>query len=523
MPASYPRYFVSFTVMGAETGSNPMGHTCLLISRQESESSRVEVIDSVSYYGVPPSSDPKDSLAKWIKIKMRMDVDLFGGGGYGQLQREEVRWINQCKGLIGINYCITEAEFSQLIEALKQQNLSEQQAISEAYQALREAGKKPFLYKGEERFSSAEVLQTEREKSGDEGSRLNSWNVEFSTSYGLFPSIKTGRSCKTGTLEMLRHINLGEKELAKYGPGRSRGFFPKKPGGRINYQGSGDDDIQLFSVGPYKRIVSKRTGKVTAYSHLWEPVFFQYDGEERSPVEYQVKRIAPETGEVTKATEIFYRRAETASETQLRELEECIKDLQRELKATGDDDEVRVDKQRALTDLQKSREQVQDTITSQRTRVYWAIPPQFIKLTQSVTDTDSAELNQDYQLPSELIKSMRQLVKTLHGIRVLIYNSSLRNEDLRSFTLIYSVLTQFIENAFSFPEKNRDIIYLKEKLTEGKGLLAALRQGLADSDGLFQWPGNDEQLTLNLAPKTLGQLRQQLHLSTETASATLSP
>ncbi len=47
---SFPKHYVTYCVMNTEAGANPFGHASLIFSRQETETSPIEVLNGVGFY-----------------------------------------------------------------------------------------------------------------------------------------------------------------------------------------------------------------------------------------------------------------------------------------------------------------------------------------------------------------------------------------------------------------------------------------------------------------------------------------
>lgn len=413
----YPRYFVSLAVMDPEAGSNPVaGHTTLFISRQKTLEDKIEALEAISFYGIPPSSDPEGSYSKWIKRKLRLDVDLFNGG-YGQLQREEARWISQGKGIRGINYVIDESAYSQLIEAVKAQYETEQQAIREAEETLTAQGVPTIRYQGKDKHTSHAILDAERERAAQAGEppRLGPWEVFFSLNDYYLPTLRESKTCKTGTLKWLQHAGICGEEASRYGTGHSTGAFPRFFS-RFNYQGEAPSQIRLHAVGGKLTHQSKRTGKVTIYNE-WAPTFGEYDAE------------------------------------------------------------------KSFESSKEAREE--------RTKLFWTIPPQTLKLSTTTKDCDLARLESFYQLPQQFVKPISSLTQSFQDLAEFLIQrtpQSFAQEDPQSFATLRATLTNFIQEAFTYPKRNQDEEYLATTLAKGRKILRAIADGLTNADGICKLP-----------------------------------
>src|ERR1700722_15753039 len=103
-------YTVTFCTMDQETGSSPFWHTCLLLSRLDDHTKKLEVVDNWGFYGLPsPDSNP---CLRRLKIMFRLDLAFTGT--HGMLKHEEMRYLDGGKGLHGATFELTEEKFIEL-------------------------------------------------------------------------------------------------------------------------------------------------------------------------------------------------------------------------------------------------------------------------------------------------------------------------------------------------------------------------------------------------------------------------
>lgn len=244
---SYPKYFVSYCVMGDAAGSNMMGHACLLLSSQEHACAPFGVVDAFSYYSQPVGGEP--SLSRRALGAAGMDFDI--AGGYGRYQREEVRYLDR-GGLTGLTFEISEEQFNEVQRLYHERAGNEQAVIDELTQELKEQGLEA---------TGGEIFRLEKQKARSENRlpRLKPFKVDIHFS----PSLDTRRStnCKTEMLGLLQKIGISTDELAKLRPGNHAYALPR-------YSGEQVAPIKLTSAGFLDSHFSQRTRRY-ARSRKW--------------------------------------------------------------------------------------------------------------------------------------------------------------------------------------------------------------------------------------------------------------
>lgn len=105
------KYAVTFCTTDQEVGSNPLWHSCLLLSKMDETSKLLEVVDNWGFYGLP-TTNRNNSWLDQLKIKMGLDVDLIGN--HGMLRHEELRFLDQGYGLRGVTFELTKDDFELL-------------------------------------------------------------------------------------------------------------------------------------------------------------------------------------------------------------------------------------------------------------------------------------------------------------------------------------------------------------------------------------------------------------------------
>lgn len=105
-----PIYTVTYCTQDTDVGANLLWHTCFFLSRFDEETKKLEVVETWGFYGVPTTQP--DSIARKIKLKLALDVDIWGN--HGVLRHEEIRYMDTGAGLHGATFELTEEKFVEL-------------------------------------------------------------------------------------------------------------------------------------------------------------------------------------------------------------------------------------------------------------------------------------------------------------------------------------------------------------------------------------------------------------------------
>lgn len=209
------RYFVTYCIT-TKPIANPFGHSCFIISKQDTGSDRINVVDIWGYYG--PTATGNDGYWRRLKKKLGLDINLTGS--HGLLVREESRHFDQGVGLQGLTHELTEDAFNALNARCQQVYDDERQAIKEAAQALE---LKPITDKGAYRLYqyehySPEIFEWEQQQALAENRpcRLKPFELRIGLDYpsieltnpaAMLPiSMNSATTCKTGCTEILKEF-----------------------------------------------------------------------------------------------------------------------------------------------------------------------------------------------------------------------------------------------------------------------------------------------------------------------------
>ena len=245
---SYPRFLVTFCVMGTEAGGNPLGHACLLLSKQDSANDLLEVVDAVGFYS--QKGQEPDSLFNRLKNKLGFDFDI--ANVFGRWQFEELRWLDR-GGLAGKSFELPEEQFRLLCKNIKNRMDHEQQVIDEISEKL---------MANDIDVNGTTVYEEElRLNPHPNDQRLKPFNFQIDLTRGGI-STDGSNNCKTEAINQISQLGLDTQTDADK-LHRSNLFHgvPAYSGGML--------PVTLFATGELK--AKKRRNGLNAYSRR----FFQ--------------------------------------------------------------------------------------------------------------------------------------------------------------------------------------------------------------------------------------------------------
>ncbi len=247
---SFPKYFITYTIMTEEAGANPFWHVSLLLSVQEAENKPVEVKDAFGFYSTFPSSTTNDFI-KSLKTMLGFKVDLQDS--HGHLEQEKMRFLNG-QGLKGLSFEVEQTKYEALIREYNKAKKREEKAIKEYNKILIERGKKP---NGHTRWLLEQEMLRNNPK---QKQRLYPFHIEvgFNLNYDQFGfTTEASATCKSRALNLLRKTKIIDDDLYKQLSGDTRtGSCPR----------CGDvviPDIQLISTGRPKK-------EKKFFNHVWK-------------------------------------------------------------------------------------------------------------------------------------------------------------------------------------------------------------------------------------------------------------
>lgn len=240
------KYAVTFCATDEKVESNPMWHSCILLSKMNEATHQLEVVDTWGFYGLP-STDKNDSLRRTIKIKMGLDVDLYGN--HGMLIHEDLRFLDRGEGLHGVTFELTQQQFELLdrnCKTMAENQYLAIQAIADFLKIPAKSADKTRIYPYED--YSVAIYNTEKLLAKNEGRESRLKPFEFN-----FTHFSASRTCKSQIIELLATV-LSAEQIK-----RIKGYLPTVP------RSSGVmEDIYLHSVGPLHTHI-KKSGEIVSY------------------------------------------------------------------------------------------------------------------------------------------------------------------------------------------------------------------------------------------------------------------
>lgn len=238
-----PIYTVTYCTMDETLGANPFWHTCLLLSCFDEHSKKLEVVESWGFYGLPTTN--QESLLRTLKIKVGMDVDLYGN--HGMLRHEEMRYLELGVGLHGATFEVAEENFRVLQDKCKMMADRQQQAIDDAVKSFNLKGKPQAhtrIYPYEHLSKHILALEEAAAKEQNRSPRLKKFALSFFEPH----------TCKMVVLDLLEGV------LTPSQVNRVRGFHHA-----VSRFSGKMENILLHSSGPLRQH-AKRSGE-TVYYH----------------------------------------------------------------------------------------------------------------------------------------------------------------------------------------------------------------------------------------------------------------
>lgn len=243
------QFFVTYCVMDGEL-ANPFWHASLLLSYWPGEGSKIQVTNAWGFYGAPMSNAPGSWLAR-LKKKIRFEIDFQGS--HGVFKVEEMRYLDQGRGLLGMTFEISLDQFARLKIICREKIAVQEQAIAELKQRLASGEKAP---------SSYAIFQEEKRLAQEAGRKPRLEPFDFHVSLGMYCSISLNNShtCKGKAISLLREIGIAEAQLDKLTLHNSSTAIPRSSGQL--------EPVFLHSTGPEHQHTS-RAGKISFFRQ-WE-------------------------------------------------------------------------------------------------------------------------------------------------------------------------------------------------------------------------------------------------------------
>lgn len=254
------KYAVTFCTTDREVGSNPLWHSCLLLSKLDETNKMLEVVDNWGFYGLPTTTRSNSWLDQ-LKIKIGLDVDLIGN--HGMLKHEELRFLDRGYGLHGVTFELTKEQFELLQNKCLQMATDQDTAIKEFVETQGIKGKPPEKTRiyPHEQFSRL-IYETEKIKAEQQARETRLKPFELRLTWGLFgPSLALSKNCKTQALSLLSYV-LSKEQIDRLTEYDEHPTVPRRSGPM--------EPIFLHSTGPLRKH-KKSSGDMVHYRDLKDP------------------------------------------------------------------------------------------------------------------------------------------------------------------------------------------------------------------------------------------------------------
>lgn len=238
--------------MDATLDSGPNWHACLLLSKLDEVSKKLEVTDTWGYYGMPATESPGDMTRK-IKKNLSLDVSFLGN--HGKFRHEDTRYLDRGHGLHGHTYELNQTQYEQLAAHLKKLESDENAAIEEAATHFQLKPQSEFRIYPYEAWSK-QIFQFEKKQAENENKepRLRAFEIRPGLRYSWSPvHFHKAKTCKSRAVEALSVVLTPEqlRELTEQSP-----TIPRRSGKK--------EDILLHSEGDLQKH-KKKSGEITHY------------------------------------------------------------------------------------------------------------------------------------------------------------------------------------------------------------------------------------------------------------------
>jgi hypothetical protein len=232
--------------MDQNVGANPFWHTCILLSKYDEQTKKLEVVDNWGYYGLPTTN--QQSYLRSLKMMVGLDVDLYGN--HGMLRHEEMRYLELGVGLHGVTFEVTEEKFLELQAKCKKMADEQSSAITDAVQPFKLKGKtKSRIYPHESLSPHIYALEQAAAAEQKREPRLKPFSLSFFSPH----------TCKMQAIHLLDGILTPEQVK------RVRGYHQA-----VSRWSGRQENIYLHSSGPTRQH-KKANGEVVHYREASDP------------------------------------------------------------------------------------------------------------------------------------------------------------------------------------------------------------------------------------------------------------
>ena len=235
---SFPKYFVTYSMMDPDAGANIFGHACLILSIQADANDPIKISNSFGFYSQLNSTTNQFLLAIKYLLNIKMDLQE----GHGVLHPEKMYELDG-NGLYGKTYEVNKVQFDTLVALYTEETNAQQVAIDELNAALKKSNKK---CNGHTRY----VLEKELVEKESRNSRLYPFQLEMTFNWFGFDG-SSSYTCKNRALDLLERASIIEQqERTNLDGGRVFRPFPR-------FSGEALPSIRLVSTGDTTRYETK--------------------------------------------------------------------------------------------------------------------------------------------------------------------------------------------------------------------------------------------------------------------------
>lgn len=268
---TYPKYFVTYTVMDKEAEANLFGHASLIMSMQRSSTSPIEVVDAIGFYSNVRETSTQDRIVRFLKNLLGFRMDLQDV--HGHIEHEKLRFLDG-PGIHGVSFQTTEAQFNHLKTAYTEAIVNEEKTSKKRNKQIHKdpilGGTLPRNGYTRNLIENAQATQEHRDP------LFNNFHVTAKWSWNIKkPGFTTENSytCKTRALAFLHDAGIiDDKVREKIYGGHFKFAFPRFSGlplTPIQFVSTGE--LQPFVIQDEKK--SKKHSKTkplkTVYSRAW--------------------------------------------------------------------------------------------------------------------------------------------------------------------------------------------------------------------------------------------------------------
>lgn len=241
------RYLLTFCVINGKGLANPLGHSFIILSEQESIDRRIEVKHAFGFNAALMT----EFDTYWAKLKEFCGFKFDFTGKFGVWKIEDIRWLDLGYGLTGVSISINRELYENLIKTYQRRLSDQENAIKEAKAKLGDIALKPqsiVIFNEEMQSAIAEKRAP----------RLDLFDIKLTLSWhGI--TLDQSNTCKTMAVKLMKEAGVPNFFLDHITKQGNSCVLPNA-GGQM-------EPIVLFSEGERQFHESKRTGETRFFRH----------------------------------------------------------------------------------------------------------------------------------------------------------------------------------------------------------------------------------------------------------------